>query len=94
MMNYGIFTQIYVLHGFNEKEAKRVGKSSKKWLKQENGKYLDIIYNVVTKPQGNLQKFVATSRIVSRQRPSRVQDDSRKIVVTQYEKKYKNNIAT
>ena len=29
MMNYGIFTQIYVLQGFNEKEAKRVEKEKK-----------------------------------------------------------------
>ena len=29
MMNYGIFTQIYVLQGFNAKEAKRVEKVSK-----------------------------------------------------------------
>ena len=30
MMNYGIFTQIYVLQGFNAKEAKRVEKAAKK----------------------------------------------------------------
>ena len=96
MMNYGIFTQIFVLQGFNEKEEKRVGKSNKKWLKQENGKYRHIIYNVMTKPQGHLQKFVVIRRTMSQQRPSRVQDDSRKIVATfhnyvttQYEKKYK-----
>ena len=29
MMNYGIFTHIYVLHGFNAKEAKRVEKTTK-----------------------------------------------------------------
>ena len=29
MMNYGIFTQIYILQGFNAKEAKRVEKATK-----------------------------------------------------------------
>ena len=29
MMNYGIFTQIYVLQGFNTKKAKRVEKAAK-----------------------------------------------------------------
>ena len=28
MMNYGIFTHIYVLQGFNAKEAKRVEKAA------------------------------------------------------------------
>ena len=42
MMNYGIFTRIYVLQGFNAKEVKRVEKAAK-WLKQENGKYSGII---------------------------------------------------
>ena len=54
MMNYGIFTQIYVLQGFNAKEAKKVGKNNKKMAKAGKWKNREIIYNVGTKPQGNL----------------------------------------
>ena len=44
MMNYGIFTQIYVLQGFNAKETKTNMKSrKKKWLRQEMQLCHDII---------------------------------------------------
>ena len=73
MMNYGIFTKIYVLQGFNAKEAKRMKKSSRKWLRQENAVMSQHNYSiVVTKPQGNMQKFVTTSKTMSQQRQSRV----------------------
>ena len=43
MMNYGIFTHIYVLQCFNAKEAEKSGKISKKWVKQESEIYCNII---------------------------------------------------
>ena len=43
MMNYGIFTQIYVLQGFNAKETETSKKSRKKWLRQEMQLCCDII---------------------------------------------------
>ena len=101
MMNYEIFTQIYVLQGFNAKEAKRVEKTTKKMAKAGKWKISQHNLQCRDKTQGNRHEFVATSRTVSQQRPSRVQDDNQKIiatfhnyVTTQYEKKYRKNIAT
>ena len=83
MMNYGILTQIYVLWAFNAKETKTSKKNKKKKAKARNAVMSQHNYSIVTtKPQGNLHKFVATSRIVSQQRQSKVQDDCRKIIAT------------
>ena len=77
MMNYGIFTQIYVLQGFNSKEIKTSKKSrKKKWLRQEMQLRGDIITAL------SRQNPKATCRSLSQHRQSRVQDDSRKIIAT------------
>ena len=55
MMNYGIFTQIYVLQGFSAKETKTNKKCIKKMAKARNAVMLQHNYNIVaTRPQGNL----------------------------------------
>ena len=65
--------KIYVLQGFNAKEAKKIEKSNRKWLRQENAVMSRHNYSiVVTKSQGNMQKFITTSKTVSQQRQSRV----------------------
>ena len=51
MLNYGIFTQIYVLNGFNAKETKTNKKSRKKMAKARNAVMSRHNYNIVaTKP--------------------------------------------
>ena len=65
------------------RKAEKMAKAGNAVMSQHN-------YNIVTtKSQGNLQKFVATSRTMLQQRQSRLQDDSRKIVATFY-----NSVAT
>ena len=59
MLNYGIFTQIYVLQGFNAKEAKRVGKTTK-MAKAENIKYRDKLIRQSAKFGRNKQNCVTT----------------------------------
>ena len=57
MKNYGIFTQICVLLGFNAKTKKNKTKSSKKsskeWLRQEMQNVVTFLIYVATKVQGN-----------------------------------------
>ena len=51
MMNYGIFTQIYVLQGFNAKETKTSKKNKKKMAKTGNVVMSRNNYSIVaTKP--------------------------------------------
>ena len=51
MKNYGIFTQICVLQGFNAKEPKTNKKGRKKWLRQKMKIVATLLKYIRTKVQ-------------------------------------------
>ena len=83
MKNYGIFTQICVLQGFNAKETKNSKKSIKEWLRQEMQNVVTFMIYVATKFQGNQQNYVMplkNSVVIKSQ--NNAQENSRKNVST------------
>ena len=66
MMNYEIFTHIYVLQGFNAKEAKKSGKSSKKMAKA--GKWKISLHNFTMSrqdPEATCKSFCNKQKCVT-----------------------------